>query len=168
MGASESPSYPFASAYLAVDLSRRRLARLYPSYRRIVDGNCRLLMTAKIVQTDRFWIAAITGLLLIPLPIRLSKEPLIFPRSMARLGAVHGTRRERGFGGVLLETSLARFGNDRCRFVLYPGRARRNLRQSESRMGCAEFWGGFPPTSFSFLPEYCCTGSGRRDSHALA
>jgi hypothetical protein len=36
-------------------------------------------MTAKIVQTDRFWIAAVTGLLLIPLPIRLSKEPLIFP-----------------------------------------------------------------------------------------
>ena len=71
-------------------------------------------MTAKIVQTDRFWIAAVTGLLLIPLPIRLSKEPLIFPRSMARLGAVHGTRRERGFRGVLLETSLARFGNDRC------------------------------------------------------
>ena len=63
-------------------------------------------MTAKIVQTDRFWIAAVTGLLLIPLPIRLSKEPLIFPRSMARLGAVHGTRRERGFRGVLLETSF--------------------------------------------------------------
>ncbi len=129
MGASESPSYPFASAYLAVDLfvllsgfalshaydprfakgmtfsqfMRRRLARLYPSYRRIVDGNCRLLMTAKIVQTDRFWIAAVTGLLLIPLPIRLSKEPLIFPARWPGLALFMELVANAAFAGVLLE-----------------------------------------------------------------
>jgi peptidoglycan/LPS O-acetylase OafA/YrhL len=106
MGASESPSYPFASAYLAVDLffllsgfalshaydprfakgmtfsqfMRKRLARLYPSYIvGLLMGIAVFFMMAKMVQTDRFWIAAVTGLLLIPLPIRLSKEPLIFP-----------------------------------------------------------------------------------------
>ena len=106
MGAVESLSYPLSSAYLAVDLffllsgfvlshaygprfargmtfaqfMQRRLARLYPSY--IVGlllGIAVFFITAQIVRIDRFWIAVVTGLLLIPLPIRLSKEPLIFP-----------------------------------------------------------------------------------------
>lgn len=106
MGAMDSPDYPLSSAYLAVDLffglsgfvlshaydSRlargmtfshfmaRRLARLYPTYLvGLLLGIAAFFVTARQVLIDRFVIAAVTALLLIPLPVRLTTEPPIFP-----------------------------------------------------------------------------------------
>jgi peptidoglycan/LPS O-acetylase OafA/YrhL len=195
MGASESPSYPFASAYLAVDLffllngfalshaydprvakgmtfsqfMRRRLAPLYPSYIvGLLMGIAVFFMTAKIVQTDRFWIAAVTGLLLIPLPIRLSKEPLIFPARWPGLAlfmelvanaafAVFFLRlRWRGLATIVVASSF-------ILVVLAGTYGNLNLGWDVPNFGA-----DFRPRAFRSLPEYCCTGSGGRDSHALA
>src|SRR5947209_19943370 len=106
MGAIENPSYPFSSAYLAVDLFfvlsgfvlshaydaplargitvpqflARRIARLYPAYvLGLLLGVAAFLITAASVSPNRFAAALITGVLLIPVPIGLSEAPTIFP-----------------------------------------------------------------------------------------
>ncbi|MBV8850871.1 MAG: acyltransferase [Methylobacteriaceae bacterium] len=178
MGAIESPSYPFSSAYLAVDLffvlsgfvlshaydgplgcgmtlsqfMARRLARLYPAYLfGLMLGIVALLITADKISSGKFATALITGLALIPVPIELSKEPPIFPLDGPAWSL---------FLELVVNAAFALF---------FPRLTRRGLLfiiltssiilvplaglYGNLNLGwdVPNFWGGFPRASFSFF-----------------
>lgn len=178
MGAIESPSYPFSSAYLAVDLffvlsgfvlshaydgalakgmtlpqfMARRLARLYPAYLfGLILGVAAFFLTAEKVVIDKFAIALTTGLLLIPVPIELSKEPPIFPLDgpawslflelvvNAAFALFYARLGRHALAAILLVSSLI--------LVILAG-TYGNLNLG---WDLPNFWGGFPRASFSFF-----------------
>jgi peptidoglycan/LPS O-acetylase OafA/YrhL len=178
MGAIESPSWPFSSAYLAVDLffvlsgfvlshaygsrlaegmtfSRfmaRRGARLYPAYAAgLLLGTAAWFMTAQKILIDRFWIAVVTGFLLIPLPVRLSREPPIFPLDgpawslflefvvNIAFAAFYARLDRRVLAAVILISAAV--------LVMLAG----SFGSLNLGWDLPNFWGGFPRASFSFF-----------------
>ena len=178
MGAIESPSYPFSSAYLAVDLffvlsgfvlshaydaplargmpvsefMARRFARLYPAYIfGLFLGVAAFFITAERISIEKFGAALISGALLVPLPISLSKEPPIFPLDgpawslflellvNAAFAFLFLRLSRRALTAIILVSSLI--------LVAFAG-TYGNLNLG---WDAPNFWGGFPRASFSFF-----------------